>query len=97
MRQAYLYDESNQYIGPIFIESEDDIPDNATWISPDDGLYEPIIFNKEKEKWIGSNSPIPPRPEPPTTEEVLKQMEKEITEVQLAITEIVEKLLKESV
>lgn len=95
MKQAYLYDEQFKYIGPVFVE-EDTLPENATWIAPSDGLYEPIIFKKDQELWVGADSPTIP-PEPPTTQELLKQMGKEITELQLALTEIVEKLLKESV
>lgn len=95
MKQAYLYDEQFKYIGPVFVE-EDTLPEKATWVAPSDGLYEPIIFKKDQELWVGADSPIIP-PEPPTTQEELEQMKKEITEVQLAITEIIDKLLKESV
>ena len=65
--QVWTYDGE-----PYLIWNERDLPEQYTVIPPEDGMYYPIRFDEDENKWIGSEpSESPSEPEepkePPTT------------------------------
>lgn len=52
--QVYLYDGT-----PVLVVVDWDYPNQPyTKIPPDDGMYYPIYFDEDKQKWIGSEPPL---------------------------------------
>ena len=67
VQQVWTYDGE-----PYLIWNERDLPEQYTVIPPEDGMYYPIRFDEDENKWIGSEpSESPSEPEepkePPTT------------------------------
>lgn len=60
-KQIYFYDQNRVFSGSDMIDSDAELPVNATDIKPVSGLYQPITFDGaqwvgvSREEWLASN------------------------------------------
>ncbi|MGM0963169.1 MAG: hypothetical protein ACQEWS_00025 [Bacillota bacterium] len=79
--QIFYYDENFMYMGEDVISDYDEMPENATDVQPQEGLYIPM-YNEKKRTWTESASKeyiesLQPKPQPSEME----IMQKEIAEL----------------
>ena len=54
MKQIYLYDDNNQFIGFDYYDDDYEPKENQTAVAIPDGLYMPITFDPVNKSWSGS-------------------------------------------
>ena len=91
VQQVWTYDGE-----PYLIWNERDLPEQYTVIPPEDGMYYPIRFDEDENKWIGSEpSETPSEEEEEETEQHIPSAnEIMLAQAQMQVTKTTNQLVK---
>lgn len=58
MKIVYKYDNDHVWLDKCIVNDDYQLQKYETWIKPTDGLYEPIKFDPDSQKWIGTDKDV---------------------------------------
>lgn len=56
MKAIYIYNKQNQFVGSDVVEDDYELTDGQTIVEPEEGLYQPSIFDGTK--WVSADKEI---------------------------------------